>query len=447
MKAAENDNTRAGSKISLISLWRQFIPLSVSDVTMACGDPMITTTLAHLPFARLNLAAVGVAKALAVFFESPIIMILHASNALAPSRQSRRALWRFTLMAGGSLTVLLALLALPDVFAAIGGHLLGVPWELTETVRHVLMLMILWPLAISWRRYFQGLLIHRGYTRAIAQAGIARLVSVAVVLAAGFAAGIPGALLAGTALIAGVLVEAIFVTLAAKRLGATLPTVAIATLPVDLPSVFRFYWPLATSMLVVWGGRAMLMGIIARSHDADLALAAWPAAWGLVLVIANATRMVQQVIIKNQGQVEDRLLIVFALSVGILCSLVLLFAGATALGEKLVQSFVGGDQALVDRVRPVLLLCSCIPLLVAVQNAIQGFLVGAGRTVHINRATGIGTAVLLVGAFLAVQVGMNGAISAALAMLASLVTEITCLLFFYPKATDLTNHIDAKAKD
>ncbi len=425
------------SKTSLVSLWRQFIPLSLSDVTMAFGDPLITTTLAHLPFARLNLASVGVAKAMAVFFESPIIMILHASNALAPTKESRRALWRFTLLVGGCLTLLLALLTLPAIFDAIAGSLLAVPQELAETVRHVLMLMILWPLAISWRRYFQGLLIHNGYARAVAHAGITRLAVVGTVLAAGFAASMPGALLAGIALITGVLVEAILVTLAAKRLGATRPPqlAVSATLPDNLASVWQFYWPLATSMLIVWGGRAMLVGIIARAHDANIALAAWPAAWSFVLVIANATRMVQQVIIRNRGQVENRLLIVFALTVGALCSLVLLLAGGTVFGEQIIQSFVGGDQALVERVRPVLLVCSFIPLLVAVQNATQGFLVGDGRTGLVNRATSVGTAVLLIIAFLGVQFGMNGAISAALAMLASLMTEITCLaLNFKPFA-------------
>jgi len=428
MKPAAN-NTKESSKTTLVSLWREFIPLSLSDVTMACGDPLISTTLAHLPFARINLAAIGVAKALAVFFESPIITILHTSNALAPTKKSRHALWQFTLLAGGSLTLLLALLTLPSVFAAIGGRLLGVPKEIAGTVRHVLMLMVLWPLAIGWRRYFQGLLIYNGYARAIANASIARLAVMGAVLAVGFATGMPGALLAGFTLIVGVLVEAILVTLAAQRLGATRQPLLEDSpkLPDDLPSVWRFYWPLASSMLLVWGGRAILVGIIARADDADIALAAWPAAWGLVLVIANATRMVQQVIIRNRGQVEDRLLIVFALTVGGLCSLLLLLAGSTAFGEKLVESFVGGDRALVERVRPVLLVCSPIPLLVALQNAIQGFFVGEGRTVGVTRATSVGTAVLLISAFLAVQAGMNGTISAAIAMLASLVTEITCL--------------------
>lgn len=420
------------SKNTLFDLWRQFIPLSLSDVAMACGDPMMTAALAHLPGARGNLAAVGIAKSLAVFFESPIITILHASNALAPSAKSRRALWRFTLIAGGVLSGLLLLLTLPFVFATLGGTLLGIPSELRQTVRIVLALMILWPFAIAWRRYFQGLLIHAGHSQAVAVGSIARLLIVALVLLIGFALKVSGALLAGTALIAGVISEAIVVTIAAWLLGANLlpqPTVSQPNLPANLKSVWQFYWPLASSMLVLWGGRALLVGIIARARDADIALAAWPAAWGLVLVIANATRMVQQVIIKNRGQVADRQLIVFALSVGALCSLLLLLGSTTPLGLMVVQSFVGNDSALVEGIRPVLLLCAFVPLLVAVQNATQGFLVGSGQTLGVNRATWIGTIILLLVAFLGVQFGAQGAIAAALAMIVALGTEVSCLAF------------------
>lgn len=55
------------SRVTLRSLWAQFLPLSVSDITMAVGDPLLTTTVAHLPDARANLAALGVVKAIAVF--------------------------------------------------------------------------------------------------------------------------------------------------------------------------------------------------------------------------------------------------------------------------------------------------------------------------------------------------------------------------------------------
>ena len=89
MKSSTNINSNT-KPITIFDLWREFLPLSLSDVTMACGDPLQTTTLAHLPDARNTIAAVGVARSIAIFFESPIIMILHASNALAPRSEERR---------------------------------------------------------------------------------------------------------------------------------------------------------------------------------------------------------------------------------------------------------------------------------------------------------------------------------------------------------------------
>ena len=119
----------------LIQLWQQFIPLSLSDVTMALGDPLTTTTLAHLPDPRTNIAAVGVAKAIAVFCESPIIMLLHTSNALAPTQASRGALWKFALIASGSMSLLLALVTIPAVFTIVGEGWLGVAPSLSQTIR------------------------------------------------------------------------------------------------------------------------------------------------------------------------------------------------------------------------------------------------------------------------------------------------------------------------
>ncbi len=398
---------------------------------MAAGDPLVTTTLAHLPDARANLAGVGIAKALAIFFESPIIMLLHASSTVAANAKSRQALWRFMLLAGGSLSLLLGLLAVPLVFDLVGTRFLGIPIALAATVQQVLLLMVLWPWSIAWRRYFQGLLIHHGNSRAIASASIARLVTMAIVLAIGVALNSSGAILAGSALMIGVLVETCLITIVAYRCGATVapPADAASTLPQDLGSMWRFYWPLANSMLVTWGGRALLVGVISRAVDAPIALAAWPAAWGLVLVIANSTRMVQQIIIKYQGRVTDRRLLNFALSVGSCCSTLLLLISTTTLGEWVIHSFIGSDRDLINSIKPVLLICAAIPLLVALQNATQGFLVGAGKTGGVYRATWIGTTVLLGVAWLSVRGGWSGAIAAAIATVAALLIEVSFLLW------------------
>jgi progressive ankylosis protein len=422
--------------VSLGTLWREFLPLSLSDVTMACGDPMMTTTLAHLPDAQNNLAAVGIAKSLAIFFESPIIMILHAANALAGSQDSRKALWRFTLLVGGGLTFLLSLLGLPIIFNFVGVSLLGIPSAMLVTVSQVLLLMGGWPFAIAWRRYFQGLLIYHGQSRAVAKASIFRLFTLAVVLTAGFLWQISGGIVAGFALISGVIVEAIAVTIFARRSGAILPPqIEQPNLPRNLAQVWKFYLPLANSMMVVWGGRAILISILARAQDATVAIAAWSAAWGLVLVIANSTRMVQQMVIKYRHQVSDRQLLTFAISVGGACSTLLLLMSLTPIGNRMVQSFIGNDLTLAKSIKPVLLICTIVPLFVALQNAIQGFLVSENRTGHVNLSTWLGTGTLLIIATLAINKGMNGAISAAIAMITSMLVEVTCL--FWKRAVKL----------
>ena len=416
--------------VSLGSLWREFLPLSLSDVTMACGDPMMTTTLAYLPDAQVNLAAVGIAKSLAIFFESPIIMILHAANALAGSQDSRKALWRFTLFVGAGLTCLLSLLGLPIIFNFVGVSLLGIPSAMLTTVSQVLLLMGGWPFAIAWRRYFQGLLIYHGQSRAVAKASILRLFTLALVLTGGFFLPISGGILAGFALISGVVVEAIAVTIFARLSGATLPPqIEQPNLPRNLAQVWKFYLPLANSMMVVWGGRAILISILARAEDSTIAIAAWSAAWGLVLVIANSTRMVQQMVIKYRHQVSDRQLLSFAISVGAACSSLLLLMSVTPIGDRIVQSFIGNDLTLANSIKPVLLICTIVPLFVALQNATQGFLVSENRTGHVNLSTWLGTGTLLIIATFAINKGMNGAMAAAIAMITSMLVEVTCLLW------------------
>jgi progressive ankylosis protein len=421
----------------LIQLWKQFIPLSLSDVTMALGDPLTTTTLAHLADSRINLAAVGVAKTIAIFCESPIIMLLHASNALAPTQASRQALWKFTLIASGSMSLLLALTAIPNIFTIVGEGWLGVTPNLSPTVRSIIMITILWPLAIGWRRYFQGLLIHSGQSNAVAQAGMIRLLVVAAILIGGLTFKFSGAIVAGMSLVWGVIAEAIAATYLAQKLGANKSPEIISTpkLPKDLAGVWKFYAPLGGTMVLVWGSRAALVGIVARANDGVIALADWPAAWGLVLVIANSTRMVQQIIIRNRKLMPDKLLITFAITVGIACSLVLLLVSGTPLSAKAIGWFIGNDQELISRVRPVLLICSIMPLLVSIQNALQGFLVSEGRTWAVNQATWLGATMMLGTAYFAAQANLNGSIAAATGMVIGGIMEIGYLFHCWHKQT------------
>lgn len=419
----------AAPRPTLKSLWAQFLPLSMSDVSMAAGDPAVTSTLAYMPGAIENLAAVGVARSLAVFFESPIIMLLHTSNALAPSMASRRALWRFVLIAIAVLSGGMLLLSLPPVFDLVGARFMGIAPGLLERSRWTIGLLILWPAMIGWRRYHQGLLIFNGHPQAVANAGFARLGTIAGILALGFIGRWPGWALAGIAMIVALFVETALVTWAAHRSGSMAigPGVPSPDLPEDLVGIWRFYWPLANSMLVLWGGRALLLAVVARAADGAIALAAWPAAWGFVVLIANGTRMIQQVVIKNRMAPGDPLVWSFTAGVGVAFTGILLVVGFGPFSKLTLGAFVGQDSALLASVMPVVRLCVCLPIVIAFQNALQGLLIAKGRTRWINVATWVSTAVMLLGAWGAIALGQKGAIAAAIAMVGAMVLEMVLL--------------------
>ncbi len=425
---AMSENQTPGLK----QLLKKFIPLSLSDVVMALGDPLQTTALTRLPQAQETLAAMGVVKSIAVFLESPIIMILHASTALGKQAESRGALWRFMLILSGILSLIFAVFCWGPVYDWLMLSVFGVDQSVANIGRIAFLLMIAWPFIIAWRRFFQGLLIRSGENRFVGYSSLIRLGWVVGILAFGLYMHWNGAMLGGLTLIGGVFCEALLVTYFAVKLKVVeridaqdLPP--DPELPVNLLGVARFYAPLASTMLIVWGGRAVLISLIARSQDSTLALAAWPAAWGLVLAIANATRMVQQIVISHIEQVSISVLFRFTLIVGLACSLILSFLGLTPWGDVLLNLYLGQNPDLLSAVRPVISYASLFPLMLAFQNAIQGWLITRKQNWLINLATLMGVLVMLSLCWSFIQAGFSGALAAAWAMLLGALLEITVL--------------------
>lgn len=166
------------------STWKKF---AAADVTQAIGNVPIVqlrnicrvgVTSSRLAFPQETLAGVGIVKAVAVFLESPIIMILHASTALGSYAMSRRALWQFTVFAGLCLSGIFLILTweplynwlLLDVFgvspfiATQGFSLLrqffGDNPTLVEAARPVVQILSCLPFLLALQNTFQGLLIH-----------------------------------------------------------------------------------------------------------------------------------------------------------------------------------------------------------------------------------------------------------------------------------------------
>lgn len=414
--------------VTVASLLRQLLPLALSDVIMALGDPLQTTVLARLPEPRLSLAAMGIVKAVAHFLESPIIMVLHASTALTGGRRSRESLWRFVLLLIALCSGLFLLLNLPAIYDWLLQDVFGATAEVAAQARPAMLWMVVWPAFIAWRRYFQGMMIRANQGKWLGWASVGRLTAFSSLLIFGLWEEGQGASVAARALVGGIFAEALLARYFAYRSGAAAPpSEQDPGLPQTVPAVAHYYFPLASTMLVVWGGRALLVALVARAVDGPVALAAWPAAWGFCILVANSTRMVQQIIIAQAHQVPARLLLRFAAVAGIFCSVVLAGLAFTTPGERVLLGLLGGQKELYLAALPVLRVGFLLPLLVAAQNALQGFCIASGSNWKIQQATLVSLLATLVVTWCLIASRWPGALCAIWGMMVGLSLEVAVL--------------------
>lgn len=419
------------AKPTLAELAQQLVPLSLSDAAMAVADPLLAVTLTRLPGPEVQLAALGVVKALANFLESPIIMVLHASTALSGWAASRRALTRFVLLLAAGLTLLFLALSLPVVHLWLTRDVYSLVPEVAAATRLPLLLMCLWPAVIAWRRIHQGQLILQGRGKFMGMASLFRVGAFALTLWLGSRSGLAGSSLGALALMVGLWVEALLVVYWTRQ--EVLPDREPATpLPTDFPGVSGYYAPLALTMLLMWGGRAALVAVLARAHDSELALAAWSASWGFVILIANLSRMVQQLVIKYARQVPAARLVALGTLAGGVCTLLLTLLGHSLPGRQLLAVLIGGDPRLLAAAQAVVGYSLWVPLLVAAQNVLQGFCIVAGRNTWVNGAGLVGVGLTLLAARWGVQQGWPGASVGAGAVALGLLAEVALLASFRP---------------
>src|SRR3990170_2064924 len=131
----------------ILLIW---LPLAASWLLMALESPYISAALARLTEAERMIAAFGLALSLSITIESPVIMLLATSTALARTRQNYQMLRRFTLHLMLATALLHGLLAWTPLYDVVVRGWLKVPESIVEPVRLGMRLMIVWSPAIAW---------------------------------------------------------------------------------------------------------------------------------------------------------------------------------------------------------------------------------------------------------------------------------------------------------
>lgn len=389
-------------------------PLAATWLMMSLEGPYLAATVARLPSPVANLAAYGLAFSLAWLAESPIIMLLTASTALAKDGPSFRALRRFVLLLNGLVTLLLLLILLPPVFHALTGGLLGLPPEVARLTHQAALFLLPWPAAIGLRRFYQGLLVRNHQTRRVAYGTVVRLGLMSATAAGlALASPLPGAAIGALSLSAGVVGEALASRWMARRLVRDLLAEPVEGRPgPGMGDLARFYLPLALTSMIAMSAGPLLTFFMGHGPHPLACLAAWPVVQSFAFLFRSGGVAFQEVGVALGG--EDpagvrRAATLLALAASGLFALVLF----TPLAELWLGRVVGLGPELLPYALASARLLVLLPALEFVLSFNRSRWILKGRTGVISAATALEVGVLASGMTLLVPfLGLTGTLAA-----------------------------------
>lgn len=403
----------------VIKFW---IPLSATWLMMAIEGPIVTSLIARLPDPTYNLAAYGVAVALAMLIESPIIMLLSMSVALAKDRNAVDRLASFMWRVNALVTIGMLVVSIPAVYDVVAYGLLNLPEAVAGRMYWALVCLIPWPAAIGYRRFYQGLLIRAGQTRRVAYGTVVRIITMAGSALTLAASGLPGTIVGAISLSVGVTFEAVATRVMAHGVMQQyrLQDRSQCAAPPSYSEVMRFYVPLAMTSVIGFVVTPMLAFFMGRSPMSIESLAVLPVVDSFVFLFRSFGFSYQEVGIALLGEHRQHLRPLRRVGVGIavVTTGVLVLVTATPAVTWLYQGMYGLRPELAAfAVIPTMILVP-LPALAVAYSLQRAILISARRSVAVTWSTIVEVGLIaVVMAILVSTVNPVGVIAAATAMI------------------------------
>jgi progressive ankylosis protein len=425
--------------VTLPRLLRFWLPLQATWLMMAVEGPFLAAVIARLAEAKPNLAAYGVAYAFAIIVEAPVIMMMSAATAVVDARPGYLALRRFAVALNAGITAIMLALLATGAMGWILHDLLQLTPEVAGLTRRALWILLPWPAAIGYRRFYQGILIRAGHTRRVAWGTVSRLVAMAAGALLARAAGLPGALVGATALAAGVCVEAAASRLMAigpvRRLapasaaGEGAPAADVADL--SWRGLSAFYWPLALTSTISLAVHPLLTFFMGRAAAPLESLAVLPVLNGLVFLFRTPALSYQDAAIAmlGAGPQNRRPVMAFAGLLAAAASAGLLAVAWTPVSSFWFLTVSGLEPELAAYATVPVRILAPMPALSVLLNLQRALLVHRRRTGPVTTASAVEVSVLATVLGVGVLgLGTIGVVAAAVAFMAGrLAANLTLL--------------------
>ncbi len=401
---------------------RFWLPLSFTWLMMSAEGPILTSIVARMNDAMFNLAAYGVTLAIGMLIESPVINLLSTTVALAKDRASADQLKAFMWKVNILVTVGMLVVVIPWVFDIVAYSIIGLDTNVGERVHIGLMCMILWPAAIGYRRFYQGLLIRHRQTRLVAYGTVVRLVTMAG--SAGLLMlidNIEGIIIGAASITSGVIWEALATRWMAKDVVREIkaqPLTECEPPPTDR-QIMKFYVPLAMTSTVGFLVTPMVAFFMNRAPEALASLAVLPVVDSFVFFFRSFGFSYQEVGVAYLGmdkasypalrKVGQYIVIATTLTLGLIT--------VTPLLDLVYGGIYGLNADLVAFARIPTMLLTVLPAIAVLYSLQRSVLIAAHRTLVVTVSTVLELLTIAVTMVIAITVtSWTGAIAAAMAM-------------------------------
>jgi hypothetical protein len=412
---------------------------------MSVEGPFLAAVIARLADPTFNLAAYGVAFSFALIVEAPIIMILSAATTLARDQASYRKLRNFLFTLNGIITVGMLVLLFSPAFSWLALSVISLPPEVAELTHRSLLVLLPWPAAIGFRRFYQGVLIREEMTRRVAYGTAIRVFFMAATaLSLYYLTDIPGALVGSAALSAGVVFESAgtwMMAVPAVRSVKARDASGSGTdeEPLTYGRIVEFYMPLAMTSIMFLTVHPMVTFFLGQSRMAIESLAVLPVITALTFIFRSVALSYQEVAISLLDGTRENFRRVsrFAATLGIVATVGLVSIAWTPLAHVWFSQVSGLSPELSQfSILPLRLFC-LIPffsVLIAFERAILMY----GRyTRPVSVATAIEVAFILSILFVCIHLlDLVGVVSAVTALFLGRLVGNAYLL--YPAYTVLS---------
>ncbi len=408
-----------------------WLPLFASWLLMTAEGPIVSASINRLPNEVIMLAAQGIVVSLSVTIESPIINLLATSTALVKDRASFLLVRRFTVHWMVLLTAVSIAIAFTPLFDLIVRTWLGTPDDVATWVRPGMQIMTLWSAAIAWRRFLQGVLIHFNQPRKMAWGTAVRLLtSGGTVIGLSLLTDLPGVVNGTTALMAGVVAEAIYATIAIRPLlqNELSETAVSDEDSLTYQDLFWFHLPLAGTAVMVLLVQPLVTFSLARLDRPTQSLAAWPVVFQIMLMArAAALALPEAVIALTKGPNSYAPIRRFSLTLAAVVGLaVTLFAFS-----PLARLYLFGVQDMTSEVGTLaqssLIYFLFFPTLTVIGMWLRGVLINGRKTTAVNVAMVVNMTVTVIVLVIGLAKQWPGLPTAAVALTLAVLAEIIYL--------------------